>query len=363
MKYTKFAAAFGVAALALSACGGGSDDAGADKDEATNPPAEQIDYLACIVSDAGGWDDKSFNESAMNGLKKAKNDLGVQTKTAESKDSSDFEDNVQAMVAADCDLTIGVGFMLTESVEGAAQDNEDKNFSLVDATFEKGGDNERALVFNTQEVTYLAGYVAAAMTETGKVATFGGVPIPSVTIFMDGFVDGVDKYNEEHGTNVEAIGWDKDKQSGQFTNDFDDQAKGTQVAQQLIQQGADIIMPVAGPVGLGAAAAAQADGSTYIIGVDSDWYESAAEYQDIVITSAMKEIDNAVFDTIETGVNDEWDGEDYVGTLENGGVGLADFHDFEDQLPEGLTDEVDQLKEDIISGDIVVESEGAFDVK
>ncbi|MGO1636884.1 BMP family lipoprotein [Ancrocorticia populi] len=362
MKYTKFAAAIGVAALALSACGG-SDDSSDGATDSTNPPAEQIDYLACIVSDAGGWDDKSFNQSAKEGLDRAENDLGVQVKTAESKDSSDFEDNVQAMVTAGCDLTIGVGFMLTESVEGAATDNEDLNFALVDATFEEPTGNERALVFNTQEAAYLAGYAAAAMTETGKVATFGGVPIPSVTIFMDGYVDGVAKYNEDNDGDVEVIGWDKDKQSGQFTNDFDDQTKGTQVAQQLIQQGADIIMPVAGPVGLGAAAAAQADGSTYIIGVDSDWYESAADYKDIVITSVQKDINNAVFDTIQTGAEGNWDGTNYVGTLENGGVGLAPFHDFEDQLPEGLTDELDQLEQDIIDGTIVVESEAAFEVE
>ena len=332
MKYTKFAAAIGVAALALSACGG-SDDSSDGATDSTNPPAEQIDYLACIVSDAGGWDDKSFNQSAKEGLDRAENDLGVQVKTAESKDSSDFEDN------------------------------EDLNFALVDATFEEPTGNERALVFNTQEAAYLAGYAAAAMTETGKVATFGGVPIPSVTIFMDGYVDGVAKYNEDNDGDVEVIGWDKDKQSGQFTNDFDDQTKGTQVAQQLIQQGADIIMPVAGPVGLGAAAAAQADGSTYIIGVDSDWYESAADYKDIVITSVQKDINNAVFDTIQTGAEGNWDGTNYVGTLENGGVGLAPFHDFEDQLPEGLTDELDQLEQGIIDGTIVVESEAAFEVE
>ncbi|MGO1593396.1 MAG: BMP family lipoprotein [Ancrocorticia sp.] len=359
MNYKKFAAAIGVAALALSACGGDGEDT-EGSNGSTNPPAESVDYLACIVSDAGGWDDKSFNQSAKEGLDRAENDLGVQVKTAESKDSSDFADNVQAMVTAECDLTIGVGFMLEESVGGAATENENLNFALVDATFEDATGNERALVFNTQEAAYLAGYAAAAMTETGKVATFGGVPIPSVTIFMDGYVDGVAKYNEDNDASVEVIGWDKENQSGQFTNDFDDQAKGTQVAQQLIQQGVDIIMPVAGPVGLGAAAAAQADGSTYIIGVDSDWYESAAEYKDIVITSVQKDISNAVFDTIETGVNDEWDGSNYVGTLENDGVGLAPFHDFEDQMPEGLADELEQLKQDIIDGTIVVESEGAF---
>ena len=114
------------------------------------------------------------------------------------------------------------------------------------------------------------------MTETGVVATFGGLPIPSVQIFMDGFVDGVAAYNEAYpDANVQVLGWDKESQTGSFSNSFDDQAQGQQLANNFINQGADIIMPVAGPVGLGAAAAAQTAGDVYIIGVDSDSYESA----------------------------------------------------------------------------------------
>ncbi len=364
MKNTKFAAILGVAALALSACGGGSEGDTTDSSgESEAPAAEQIDYRACLVSDAGGWDDKSFNQSAKEGLDRAIQELGVQSNSAESKDSSEFGDNVQAMVASNCDLTIGVGFLLAEGITAGAAENPDKNFALIDSTFQDPQGNERALVFNTQEAAYLAGYVAASMTQTGTVATFGGLQIPAVTIFMDGFADGVAKYNEEKGTDVKVLGWDKKAQNGQFTGNFDDQAKGTQVASQLIQQGADVIMPVAGPVGLGAAAAAKADGNTLVIGVDSDWVQSAAEYKDIVLTAVTKGIANAVLDTIKVASEGNWTAENYVGTLENGGVDIAPFYDFESQLPEGLTDELDQLKKDIIDGKIVVESKSAFAVK
>ncbi len=363
MKNTKFAAILGVAALALSACGGGGEDDTTGSGESNAPAAEQIDYRACLVSDAGGWDDKSFNQSAKEGLDRAIAELGVQSNTAESKDSSEFGDNVQAMVASDCDLTIGVGFLLAEGIVAGATENPDKNFALIDSTFQDPQGNERALVFNTQEAAYLAGYVAAAMSETGTVATFGGLAIPAVQIFMDGFVDGVAKHNEEKGTDVKVLGWDKKSQNGQFTGNFDDQAKGTQVASQLIQQGADVIMPVAGPVGLGAAAAAKSDGNTLIIGVDSDWVQSASEYKDIIITSVTKGIANAVFDTIKEASAGNWTSENYVGTLENGGVDIAPFYDFESQLPEGLVEELEQLKKDIIDGTIVVESPSAFEVK
>ncbi|WP_182050401.1 BMP family lipoprotein [Changpingibacter yushuensis] len=360
MKNLKFVAALGAAALMLGACSGNSDDSSDTSSGDATTAAEQIDYTACLVSDAGGWDDKSFNQSAMEGLQQAVSELGVKENDAESTSSTDFEPNVQAMVDSNCNLIIGVGFNLADAVGAAAVANSGVDFALVDSTFsdDYAGDNTRALVFNTQEAAYLAGYAAAAFTKTGTVATFGGIQIPSVTIFMDGFADGVSKYNEDNGTDVNLIGWDKDTQTGQFTNSFDDQTLGTQVANQLIQQGADIIMPVAGPVGLGAASAAQAAGDTYIVGVDSDWYEST-EYGSITLTSVMKGIGASVFDTIKVGSEGNFSNENYIGTLENGGVDIAPFHDFESQLPDGLTDTLDQLKQDIIDGTIVVESDSS----
>ena len=358
MKNLKFVAALGAAALMLGACSGNSDDSSDTSSGDATTAAEQIDYTACLVSDAGGWDDKSFNQSAMEGLQQAVSELGVKENDAESTSSTDFEPNVQAMVDSNCNLIIGVGFNLADAIGAAAVANSGVDFALVDSTFsdDYAGDNTRALVFNTQEAAYLAGYAAAAFTKTGTVATFGGIQIPSVTIFMDGFADGVSKYNEDNGTDVNLIGWDKDTQTGQFTNSFDDQTLGTQVANQLIQQGADIIMPVAGPVGLGAASAAQAAGDTYIVGVDSDWYESASEYKDIILTSVVKEIAAAVFDTIKLGSEDNFSNEAYIGTLENKGVALAPFHDLEEELPAGLTDQLTKLQEDIVSGTIKVES-------
>lgn len=360
MKNLKFVAALGAAALMLGACSGNSDDSSDTSSGDATTAAEQIDYTACLVSDAGGWDDKSFNQSAMEGLQQAVSELGVKENDAESTSSTDFEPNVQAMVDSNCNLIIGVGFNLADAIGAAAVANSGVDFALVDSTFsdDYAGDNTRALVFNTQEAAYLAGYAAAAFTKTGTVATFGGIQIPSVTIFMDGFADGVAKYNEDNGTDVNLIGWDKDTQTGQFTNSFDDQTLGTQVANQLIQQGADIIMPVAGPVGLGAASAAQAAGDTYIVGVDSDWYEST-EYGSITLTSVMKGIGASVFDTIKVGSEGNFSNENYIGTLENGGVDIAPFHDFESQLPDGLTDTLDQLKQDIIDGTIVVESDSS----
>lgn len=345
-----------ISALALAGCGGGGTSTDGGRKEASS-------FKACAISDAGGWDDKSFNESAYQGLKAAETTLGIKTNTAESSSDADFQPNVEAMVSDGCNLIIGVGFKLEQALHANADINKDLHYALVDSGF-SGPDNQpvtlengRPLLFNTAEAAFLAGYVAAGMSQSGKVATFGGIPLPSVNIFMDGFADGVDAYNKAHGKSVQLLGWDKATQNGAFTNSFDDQALGKQQAQQFIDQGADIIMPVAGPVGLGAAAAAKADGDTYIIGVDSDWYEANPDYKDIILTSVKKEIGASVEQAIKDSVEGKFTSEPYVGSLANGGVSIAPYHDFDSKVPQELKDEVAKLTEQIKSGELKVESQ------
>ncbi|UNX54197.1 BMP family ABC transporter substrate-binding protein [Georgenia sp. TF02-10] len=372
MKKSIYATALAAAAaLSLAACGAapeGDEDEGGQgtpADEATTGAAGGgEDFLACLVSDQGGWDDQSFNQSAYEGLMRAKDELGIQESDAESQSDSDYGPNVDAMVQEGCNLTIGVGFLLEDPIQSAAEANPDLNFALVDATFSDAEnnpveiDNAKPLVFNTAEAAYLGGYAAAGMSKTGKVATFGGIQIPSVSIFMDGFVDGVAKYNEDNGTDVQALGWDKEGQTGSFSGDFENQAAGQTLTEQFIAQGADVIMPVAGPVGLGAAAAAEQADGVMIVGVDSDWYEST-DYGPIVLTSVVKEIGQAVYDTIEEGTAGDFTGEPYIGTLENEGVSLAPFHDFDAEVPQELKDALTDLQEQIVNGDITVESPNA----
>lgn len=358
---TKLVAAAGIVTLALAGCGGGTTSNGGGT---TSEAKDASTFKACAVSDAGGWDDKSFNESAYNGLTAARDNLGIQINTAESSSDTDFVPNVEAMVSDGCTLIIGVGFNLEQAIHKSAEQNTDLHYALVDSSFTDGQetvtlDNGRPLLFNTAEAAFLAGYAAAGMTKTGKVATFGGMKIPSVTVFMDGFVDGVDAYNKAKGTSVQVLGWDKATQNGSFTQDFDNQTLGKEQAQQFISQGADIIMPVAGPVGLGAAAAAKADGNTWIIGVDSDWYEANPDYSSIVLTSVMKEIGASVEQTIKDSVDGKFSSDPYVGTLANGGVSLAPFHDFDTKVSDELKADLAKLTEDIKSGKLVIESQNA----
>jgi basic membrane protein A len=377
----KFAALTAAATLALSACGDAPEeeeptentaDAGAGEDdgEATSDEAEETaaggggaDYKACMVSDSGGFDDQSFNQSGASGMEAAEASLGIETVLVESQSDADYATNVNGLVQQDCDLTIGVGFLLEDAIQAAAEQNPDSYFALIDSAFSDADfapvelDNAKPILFNTAEASFLAGYLAAGMTETGTVATFGGLQIPSVAIFMDGYVDGVNRYNEDQGEDVQVLGWDKENQNGSFSGDFENQSQGQTLTEQFIAQGADIIMPVAGPVGLGAAAAAESADGVRIIWVDSDGYEST-EYGDLMLTSVVKQIGPAVEDTITTSM-ESFSNEPYVGTLENEGVGLAPYHDFDGEVPQELKDQIEEYKQQIISGELVVETPNA----
>jgi basic membrane protein A len=357
-KVVRVTAIAGVAALALAACGQAPDSGNGNSSgngSGTETKAAS-NFQACMVTDAGGVDDRSFNASAWKGLQDAEKELGVKAKYVESNAETDYAPNVQQMVSDDCGIIVTVGFLLGDATKEAAEANANEHFAIVDFMYDQPIKNVRPLIFDTAQAAFLAGYVAADSTKTGTVATFGGINIPTVSIFMDGFADGVDYYNKAKGKSVKVLGWDKAKQNGSFTGDFDDQNKGKNLTNTFIQQGADIVMPVAGPVGLGAAAAAQEAGDVKIIGVDSDWYESAPQYKAIVLTSVVKEIDNAVLDVAKAASEDKFTADPYVGTLENEGVSIAPFHDFESKVSPDLQKEVDDLKAKIVSGEIKVES-------
>ena len=344
----------GVAALALAACGQAPDEGGSDS---TGTQSAANEFHACMVSDSGGIDDRSFNEAAYKGLQDAEKKGGVKVDFLESQADTDYAPNIAQLVSQDCGIIVTVGFLMGDATSEAATANPDEKFAIVDSAPETPIENVKPLLFDTAQAAFLGGYLAAGMTQTGKVATFGGMKIPPVTIFMDGFVDGVKYYNEKNGTNVVALGWDKAAQDGSFTGDFNDQNKGKTLTDQFIQQGADIVLPVAGPVGLGAAAAAQAtNGKVNLIWVDSDGYESASQFKSLFISSVLKRVDTAVLDATEQAQADKFDNTPFVGTLDNEGVALAPFHDFDAKVPAKLKEDLTKLQADIISGAVKVES-------
>lgn len=348
-------------ALVVAACGGDDDDDDATTGGDSGGEEATSDFTACEVTDTGGVDDRSFNETAYNGLVQAADEIGFEPAVLESQSESDYDAHIATFIDQGCDLIITIGFLLGGATATAAEENPDQQFAIVDYDFsEEGGDaadefdNVAELNFSTDQAAFLAGYVAAATTETGTVGTYGGINIPTVTIFMNGFQAGVEYYNEENGTEVELIGWDAaDPDGGLFTGDFEDQAKGRSTTEQLLDQGADIILPVAGPVGLGSIEAVEAaGGEAKLIWVDTDGCVSVEESCSLFLTSIMKNVDVAVHDTTVAAADGDFQAGLYTGTLENGGVGIAPFHEFEDTVPQEVQDAVEDLQQQIIDGEI-----------
>jgi basic membrane protein A len=313
-------------------------------------------FKACQVTDVGGADDKSFNETAWRGVERAVKELGVEGKLLESKAETDYEPNINSFVAEKCDLIITVGFLVGDATKKAAEANPDIKFSIVDFAYDPVIPNVLSQVYATDEAAFLAGYLAAGMSKSGVVGTFGGVNIPPVTIFMDGFVRGVQHYNKEKGASITVLGWDPDKREGLFTNNFDSLDDGRAFAKNLNDEGADIVMPVAGPVGLGSAALANELGADVlkIIGVDADQYVTHPDLKHVYLTSVLKQMDETVVEAIKQAQGPSFAGGVLVGTLKSGGVGLAPFHDFDGQVPAELKSELDALAEGIKNGTISV---------
>ena len=361
-------AGLSAAALALAACGSAPDSGSSSSaapasssaapessSAAPSPEPTTASYKACMISDAGGFDDRSFNQTAFAGLTAAEAGLGVEVLALESGSDADYQPNINQAVQEGCNMIVTVGFLLGDATDAAAQANPDVDFAIVDYAYEAPSDNLKGLVFATEQSSFLAGYLAAGMTTTGTVGTYGGIPIPSVTAFMSGFYQGVTYYNEQKGTDVEVLGWDPtDVEKGTYAGGFDDQNKGKQIAKNFIQQGADIIFPVAGPVGLGSAAEAQAVAGVSIIWVDTDGCISAEQYCDVFLTSVMKGLDVAVEASIASGVDGTFNSELYVGTLENGGTKLAPFNQFDGDVPAELKAELETAAAGIIDGSITV---------
>jgi basic membrane protein A len=360
------------ATLVIAACGsstssapaGGSTSSSASA-SSTGSAATTSKFLGCMVVDTGGINDRSFNSSSWAGMQAAAAaDSNITVKYLSSTSTADYVPNINTFIGEKCNLIFTVGFNLNTATEAAAKAHPSQNFAIVDCSYASGCltgtkvTNIDQLVFNTVQDGFLGGYLAAGMTKTGKVATFGGIELPTVTIYMDGYWDGVQYYNQKHGTHVQVLGWNEQTQKGSFTGDFSNQTKGQTLTNTFISEGADIIFPVAGNVGLGAAKAVQqanaAAGSQKVnmMWVDVDGCISAATYCPYFITSVEKGLVSAVKATVLSAANGTFKGGTYIGTLANGGAVLAPYHDFASKVPASLQSELATIKAGIENGTI-----------
>jgi basic membrane protein A len=352
--------------VVIAACGSshssassGSSTTSSSSSSGSSAAASGAKTLGCMVTDTGGIDDRSFNASSWQGMQAAASaNSNISVKYLQSSTESDYVPNISTFIGQKCNIIVTVGFLMGDATQAAAKAHPSQKFAIVDYNYTPPLPNVDALLFDTVQDGFLGGYLAAGMTKTGKVATFGGQDLPTVTIYMDGFWDGVKYYNSKHGKNVQVLGWNEQTQKGSFTGDFTNQTKGQNLTQTFITEGADIIFPVAGNVGLGAAKAVQqADASAgsqkvNMMWVDTDGCVSAPQYCKYFITSVEKGIVTAVSTAVQDVAKGTFKGGNYIGTLANGGVTLAPYHDFSGQVPSSLQSELAQVKAGIENGSI-----------
>ena len=339
-----------VAALAVFAagCGGDDDDdtaagttTAAETTESTTGTGEPI--RVGLVTDIGGLDDRSFNFLANRGLERAKSELGAEGRVLISRQESDYVPNLSTLARQDYDLVIGVGFLMAEAVETVAGRFPDVNFAIIDfsqAQMDSKPANVRGLLFKEQEAGYLAGYLASLLLgeEAGAqkvISSVGGQKLPPVDRYIAGFQAAA----KEVDASIRTL--------NSYSQDFVDQAKCKELALNQIQQGSRVVFQVAGQCGLGALAAAN-EQNVWGIGVDAD----QAYLGDHILTSAVKKVDVAVFETAESVQDGSFaGGEDEVFDVASGGVGLGEISD---EVPADIVAQVNDVQEQIASGSVTI---------
>ena len=322
-------------------------------------------FLACEVTDTGGINDRSFNASAWKGLEDAKVvDPSMRIQYLSSTSASDYEPNIKTFIGLHCGIIITVGFLMGTDTENAAKAHPHQDFAIVDYSYSPPIKNIDSLLYDTNQDAFLGGFLAAAMSTTGYVGTFGGEDIPTVTIYMDGWVAGVRYFDKVDHKHVVALGWTPKKNrpkgsfdgTGTFTNSFTNQAAGRTDASALIQRGADVIFPVAGSVGLGAAAGVKSYGHGITMEwVDTDGCVSVPSDCSIFLTSVTKGIVKSVENAALSAVHGKFHGGNYFGTLKNGGVALSPYHLFAKVIPKALQNGLNQIKSMVEAGTISID--------
>jgi basic membrane protein A len=323
----------------------------ADQGQAMAPAAQAGEKYGLI---AGDITDGGFNQLAWEGMQRAAEELGVEVQHLET-DAATAEENIAQFVDEGYDGIVTVGFGLAGPTRAASEANPDIPFVSIDFPSQTEGD--LGLLFDVDAPSFMAGYLAAGMTESGTVCTFGGLQTPPVLAFLVGFDNGIKYYNQQNNAQVELLGWATDPSSvlageGILSGTYTDFQIGADIAADLFDQGCDIIFPVAGATGLGAAQVAQEQGLT-VIGVDADQTQTEPDLADVYLTSVMKRIDVTVYEAIRLMHEGAFPGgENYIGTLENDGVGLAPFHSFEDAVPQELKDDLAEIEQGLVDGSI-----------
>ena len=333
-----------VMCLSLVACGTSNDattDDAAAGDAATGDAATGDDAVAetikvGMVTDVGGVNDQSFNQTSWEGLQAlAAEDPTFEVSYLESKTDADYVSNIESFMDEDYDLIICVGYMLAEATRAAAEANPDQKFAIIDDNTCADLPNVACLMFAQEQSSYLVGVVAGLATKSNTVGYVQGMVSDSMNQFGVGFISGVLSVNPDATVLQYNV------------NSFADAPGGSTAATNMITNGADVIFHAAGGTGNGVIEACAANG-VYAIGVDTDQSPLAPEY---VLTSAMKRVDNAVQDISKAVKDGTYTAGTHLYDMTNGGVDIAPTQDL---LTEEMIAAVEEAKAGILDGSIVV---------
>ena len=285
--------------------------------------AAGVKQKVCVALDTGGINDKSFNELSYAGAKSAKA-KGYASSVEYLPAGKSYDENVKKFVDKKCTVIVGVGYALGDAVTASAKANPGIKYIMVD--YGSGAANVKGLTYNTNENSFLAGYMAAGYSKTGVVATYGGAPYPTVTIFMDGFAKGVQYYNDVNGKSVKVLGWDTEKKTGSFVGNFSDQVKAKELSVAFEAQKADVIFPVGGSLVVGTVENSLVSGKSVALWVDADGHLASPKYDSVVMLSVLKGLQGSVELAIKSVYDGTFDNTVYVGTLKNKGVGISPLY-------------------------------------
>lgn len=348
-------AAIGISALALALAGC------ADPPPAQHPPATSAaatstgGYKACLLT---GEEDPTVGSpaaQAIAGLARAANELGIQTERGLASETDEQAGAIQGLIDAHCNLVVGLGRNVSDAFVAAAKANPGIQFAVMDANPTELPPNLRPVLFRTHESGFLAGYLAAAHSKTGKVGAFGARAEPGVIIYLDGFVQGVSHYNEAKQASVEAIGWSIADQRGTFVHSdkdpFNDPEAGRAATKQLTDQGADVVLAVAAESGVGALEVAAESAGTRIIWTGEDGCAVHEDHCGQILTSVVKDHQAALLELIKSESADRNVSGVFAASLRNGGTHLTGGED---------EPEIGQLAQGIVEGRIKVTSAQAI---
>jgi len=331
-----------VVSLVLSACGGAAAPGGGK-------------MKVGLVTDVGGVNDKSFNQSAWGGVQKAIKEFGMDAKFIESKQPTDYEKNIDQFATEKYDAIITVGFLMGDATAVKAKQYPNIKFAIIDNAYfptkgvaycddtkkdcyaDGGLTNVTSLMFQEDQVGFLAGVLAGGMTKSGTVCTVSGMEIPPVVRFVTGFQSGA-KWMKADAKTLNV-----------YIPSFTDPAKGKETGQSMIGQGCDVVFGVGGNTGNGGLLAAKEKG-LMAIGVDVDQYNTYPEVKDALISSAAKNVDAAVYEYLKAVNGKTAKAGIFTANLSNGGIGLAPYHDWDGKIPQAVKDKVKEATDGLKSG-------------